>query len=170
MKKLWLILTGLAIVLADQASKYAIIHFFDKPEPPPPVDVIPHVLRFTFTTNTGGAFGWFKDGTPWLIGITATILLVGVVMLVLGKIKPGLLTWSVTMVIAGGLGNLIDRMVHDGHVIDFIDVHIIWNYNFNIADSAVVVGVSLIILHLLLDLKGEAKSRPAAETASDHEH
>ena len=66
--------------------------------------------------------------------------------------------WTASIIIAGAIGNLIDRVLL-GYVVDFIDFHIIWRYVFNVADIYVVGGTLLLALQILLqDEKGKDTS------------
>jgi len=156
--RIFAIIVGVIILITDQAVKYMIrlnMQLYDK------IEVIPGVFNITYTQNTGAVFGSFDRYTVLLSVFTAIILLAGVAALLFWKIKSKLMYWSMALVIFGGIGNLIDR-VFRGFVIDFIDVCIVWPYIFNIADSAVVIGVCLIMLYLLLDTIKEAKKKKQA--------
>jgi len=115
----------------------------------PPIQVIPGVLRFTYTTNSGGAFG-LGQSAPWLFA-GATMLVVGVILVVSRHLSHALPAVGLGLVLGGALGNLTDRAVNgaglSGRVVDFIDFRI-WPV-FNLADSAIVVGAVLLALSSL---------------------
>jgi len=104
-------------------------------------------LRLTHVANTGGAFGLFADQAFPLL-VTAAI---GVVAIFLYYLYPPfqspLLTLSLGLQLGGAMGNLIDRF-RFGYVTDFIDVRVL--PVFNLADSAITVGVALLVGFLLL--------------------
>jgi signal peptidase II len=110
----------------------------------PPMEVIPGVLHLTYTTNSGGAFG-LGQSASWLFA-GATIVVVGIIVVVSTRLTGGLGAVSLGLVLGGALGNLTDRAIRgpglSGRVIDFIDVRV-WPV-FNIADSAVLIGAVLL--------------------------
>lgn len=110
-------------------------------------------FRFTHVTNTGAAFGLFPDQSFVLLITT----LVGVAAIVMYYLYPPVntpfLTISLGLQLGGAMGNLLDRVLL-GHVTDFLDFRI-WPV-FNLADSAIVVGVIVLAGFLLLaDRKAE---------------
>jgi signal peptidase II len=121
-----------------------------------PVDLIPGALTLRLTFNSGGAFGILR-GRPTLF-LIATIAVAAAILLWAGRLQER--SWAVPLglILGGGLGNLADRLFRPlgGQVVDFIDVHV-WPV-FNLADSAIVVGVCLLFL-----LSG--RSRSAAQGA-----
>lgn len=99
-------------------------------------------FRITLTHNTGGAFGMFPDQTTLLI--VASILGIGVLSLLYIKqyFTGPLFNLSLGLQIGGAIGNLVNR-IFQGKVVDFIDIGI-WPV-FNIADSAMVVGITILM-------------------------
>ena len=126
------------------------------------------VLHFTYVKNTGMAFGMLKDHR-WVFMVFSTIAIVALIVY-LFRFRPES-RWmqvSMAMIIGGGIGNMIDRVLL-GYVIDFIDVTLISFAVFNVADSFVCVGAGIMILCLVLDLIKEIKLEKAqkAEEKSD---
>ena len=151
------------LVIADQVTKSVIADSFYLGET---VAVIPRVLNFTYIHNRGAVFGILKDH-PWVFN-SATIICVAValVLLVLGKIKKKMYIWATGLIIAGGIGNMIDRLSLK-YVVDFIEVKFIYfPYIFNIADCCVVIGCSLIALQLIIEIIEEKKEKKKAEISS----
>lgn len=107
------------------------------------IPVINKVLYFHYTENTGVAFSMFSNNRWILVGVTSLMLVVALAFFLSGKIKDKLELFSLSMIIAGGVGNLIDR-VSLGYVIDFIDVRIINFAIFNVADMCITVGAFLL--------------------------
>jgi signal peptidase II len=145
------IVTSFAILL-DQATKFFIDRSMDIHSS---ITVVNNFFNITYIRNRGAAFGILADTSfrlPFFIGIS--IIAVAVILQIIRKLRPDQ-TFSVFplgMILAGALGNLIDR-VRLGEVIDFLDFH--W-YNhhwpaFNVADSAICVGVFLLALDMLLE-------------------
>ncbi len=120
--------------------------------------VIPHLLKFYYTTNTGSAFSFLGDkewAMPMFIALTFVVLAVilGYVVYTIVK-KKQLSKWllvAISLVVAGAIGNLVDR-ISFGYVRDFIFVFYntkIFTAIFNVADIALVVGVIMICFYLL---------------------
>ena len=151
------------LVIADQVTKSAIADSFYLGET---VAVIPRVLNFTYIHNKGAVFGILKDH-PWVFN-SATIIcvIVALVLLAIGKIKKKMYIWATGLIIAGGIGNMIDRLSLK-YVVDFIEVKFIYfPYIFNIADCCVVIGCSLIALQLIIEIINEKKEKKKAKISS----
>lgn len=156
---IWIILIMLGIFL-DQISKYLVVIYMDLGES---VQVIPHLFNFTYIRNEGAAFGSLSN-SRWVFMIASSVMIVGILVYMFWK-KPKnkLLATALTLIVAGGIGNMIDR-IRLGYVIDFIDFCAfpkLWMWTFNIADSFVVVGAGLIILYIILDMIRESKEAKA---------
>ena len=137
------------IVTLDQWSKWAIKTSFQLYESKP---VIQDIFHFTYVTNDGMAFGLSFPGGKHIL-LVMTILLTGFIVGFLWKEKDGhpLVKYGLALILSGAIGNLIDRLLY-GKVVDFLDVMIgnfHW-YIFNVADSAVTVGMVLFIIHSFL--------------------
>ena len=137
------------IVTLDQWSKWAIKTSFQLYESKP---VIQDVFHFTYVTNDGMAFGLSFPGGKHVL-LVMTILLTGFIVGFLWKEKDGhpLVKYGLALILSGAIGNLIDRLFY-GKVVDFLDVMVgnfHW-YIFNVADSAVTVGMVLFIIHSFL--------------------
>src|SRR5207302_9836252 len=114
------------------------------------VDLFGGLVRLDYTRNTGAAFSIFPTGS-WAFAAIALVVSAGIVVYyrrVAGG--PVVLRLALGLVLGGALGNLIDR-VRLGYVIDFIDLR--WWPVFNLADSAIVVGVVLLALQSLVRLE-----------------
>lgn len=138
----------LLVIALDQISKAWIL--YDLMNPPRVIPIFPF-LDFVLTWNRGVGFGLLKAQSLW--GTMALIALALGISAGLGawiwRTTDKLLLISLSMIIGGAIGNIIDRL-RFGAVLDFIYVHVyIFNYHFpafNIADSAITVGVCLLIL------------------------
>lgn len=125
--------------------------------------IISGVLSFTYVENTGAAFGIFTGQRTLLIILVAAILCGACWLIFSGKVKGNLERLCVTLIISGGLGNLIDRVRH-GFVVDFIDINQLFAYPmFNLADCFVVVGACLLVISVLLEGKKKPQQIIAAE-------
>lgn len=164
MQKKTAALVALLLLIADQVSKFLVREHL---APVDTVSLIPDVLHFTYVENRGAAFGILQDKQWIFIILTLVITVFAVYLLAAKKISGRLETWAIFLILSGGAGNLIDRVLF-GFVTDFIDYRLIHFYVFNIADCCVVVGVCLFVLAVLLDTfshKKHAKERAEDETA-----
>lgn len=147
----WVFLSLLIIVI-DQISKYCVVHFISATQTVKIFSFLNFILRY----NAGAAFSFLGSASGWQIyllsGISIAVAIVLIVWLSRLPRSEWLTAVPISLVIGGALGNLIDR-VHYGYVIDFIDFHIkTWHYaTFNVADSAVCVGATWLILRLLYE-------------------
>ncbi len=145
-KELTFFLVALIVVALDQVSKFFIRANMTLGQSIPEEGF----FRITYGTNTGGVFGLFAN-QAFLITLTA---IVGVAaILVYSRYRQAnrvLVRIALGLLLGGAVGNLIDR-IRFGEVVDFIDVGA-WPV-FNVADSAVVVGVILIIYYFLFGQK-----------------
>jgi signal peptidase II len=140
------------VVAADQATKYLVRQSLPLHDS---VSVLPGLLDFTHVRNTGAAFGMlnavdfpFKTA---VIAVVAMGALIGVAVYARGLAHGQLLARvGLALILGGAAGNLIDRIAI-GSVVDFVDVY--WRsyhfWAFNIADSAISVGVALMILDMI---------------------
>lgn len=150
-------LVTIPIVVLDQISKFWVVGHI---RPIEMVTIVPHILDLTYTLNPGAAFSLFANLPPWLregflVAISIAAIAVLTVLLVRSK---GVTVQAVAfgMILGGALGNLIDRVAR-GRVVDFIYVHYYGlSYPvFNLADSAITIGVGIILIGLLTE--GESK-------------
>lgn len=140
-------------IVIDQITKWLSAKYLTKVSTVP---IIKDVLHLTYVENTGAAFGMLKDHR-WVFIIVSSVTIVAFLLyLYLGHAENRLYAISLSMIVSGGIGNMIDRIVL-GYVIDFIDFRLINFAVFNGADSFVCVGAGLLILALILDLKNEIK-------------
>lgn len=142
-----------SIVLAlDQITKAIIMRRFLLHEN---LEVIPGFLDLTYIRNTGGAFGLLAgeaSGVRTMLFLAVACLALGAILYLYSKIPPNKpwLNGALAMTFGGALGNLMDR-VRYGEVVDFIDFHagtLHWPA-FNVADSAISVGVGIFCFYLL---------------------
>ena len=113
------------------------------------IPVIRNVFHITYVMNEGAAFSIFSGKQTFLVIITAAALLAVIIYIAVKRPKNPLIMTSLTMILAGGTGNLYDRIALNG-VRDFFDFRIINFAVFNVADIFVVCGALLLALYLLL--------------------
>lgn len=154
-KYLILLAVSLVTIALDQLTKLYIASTFTLYES---VTVLENFFHITYILNPGAAFGIFagKAATfrvPFFLAISL-IASVGIVIFY-KSVEDRLVRVALSLILGGAIGNMIDR-ARLGEVIDFIDVH--WYNNhwpaFNVADSAITIGVGLMILDMFLN-KGE---------------
>lgn len=114
-----------------------------------PVDVLGGFVTLRITINSGGAFGVLQ-GVPGFFLVATIGIIAGILLWARNVEHRGWLA-ALGLVLGGGLGNVVDRVVRDhGGVVDFVDLH--WWPVFNVADACIVTGVGLL---LLLGTRGE---------------
>ena len=137
------------LVFADQISKYLIVQTLTLGET---INVLPF-LDFYLIFNTGIAFSFFDEGGElgrWILVFLVLLVCLYLVNVLISEDLRKYETLALLMILSGGLGNLIDRVVW-GHVIDFIHFYY-ENYSFyifNLADTFITIGVIIYILDLL---------------------
>ena len=145
-------LIALLVVLLDRATKLVIaknISLHDS------IQVIPGFFRITHVENTGAAFGLFADSpSQWKIGVLVMFSLVALVIVstLLWRNSHSMSSTGVglSLILGGALGNLWDRVLN-GRVVDFL-LFYLGQYQwpaFNVADSAIVVGASLLVIEII---------------------
>lgn len=123
--------------------------------------VLPGIVELRYVLNDGMAFSMLAGKQGILIGVTS-LMLIGVLVWLLRGDMPLLERISWTLVLGGGIGNLIDRVLN-GVVVDYINVLFMHFAVFNFADICVCCGVGLLILSILLDgRRGKAASDETA--------
>lgn len=114
-----------------------------------PITVIKDFFLLRHLENEGAAFSILQGKTIFLIIMTSLVSLV--LLYILIKYKHRLLRTSLSMILAGALGNLFDRIFREGRVVDFIEFHFGSYYfpSFNVADMLVVCGTILLAVYIL---------------------
>ncbi len=137
-----------ALVALDQLTKIWAVNTYPLNGPSDPIGLGFH---FTYIQNTGAAFGILKRGptATLLLGTLSAVVALGIVIFLLrrGRTLPRVQLVAFTLILAGAVGNMIDRFLF-GYVRDFIHFYLT-NFNFpvfNVADSCVVIGAALLIL------------------------
>lgn len=138
------------LVLLDQVSKVFMQNFLEYGNS---VAILDGVFHLTYVENRGAAFGLFENMQVFFIIVAVIVTIVGLVYIHKSETSK-LAKISICLIIAGAIGNLIDR-VKMGYVVDFFDFRFIWNYVFNIADVFVVIGTLLLCIYLLKSGKEE---------------
>ena len=157
MKPIRFYLVALIIVLADQVTKWSVVRSIPLNQSRP---ALGKIMVLTHTQNSGGAFS-LMQGNPFVFIIVA-VLAIGALVFAYSKYQRNNLPMSVALALAlgGAIGNLVDRIRY-GYVVDFFDFHGGTDRNlfpiFNVADSAISVGI-ILLMAMLLFAKDPAKS------------
>lgn len=151
--RLWPFGLALLIIVVDQSIKRYMVHLLRSQDP---VQIVGELLQLTLVTNTGVAFGLFQGFSQVLSVLSAVLMLVVLFYLIKTLGRSLIITFALSLVLGGALGNLIDR-VRLGYVVDFIKLPY-WPA-FNVADSCIVVGVCVLVLHMLWEDRRQRSSR-----------
>ena len=142
----------LGILLLDQWTKSLVVQRLPLYQR---VEVIQGFFNLTHVRNTGGAFGIFggeKGGVGSVLFVVVSMVAIGAIIFLFIRIREGekTLALSFSLVLSGAIGNLIDRLRY-GEVVDFLDFHLSTYHwpAFNVADSAICIGIGLMALELL---------------------
>ncbi len=147
------ILITLGVLILDHLTKFRIsssMSLFDV------IEIIPGYLRISYVRNSGVAFGLFDGHTsswkPYVLAAMAVVAVVVIVIYSWHMPSRRVLLQTALAVTAGGiLGNFTDRIMH-GSVVDFIEFHIRDSFHwptFNVADSAITIGIAMLLIDAL---------------------
>ncbi len=137
-KKIILAVASIAIIMLDQISKLIMI---DKN-----INIIPQILSFSYTQNTGVAFGLISNNIIFVIIFNIVIL--GIIIKFLKENNESIdytVLVSLILILSGGIGNLIDRILK-GYVVDFIKFDFINFPIFNVADISITLGIFILVI------------------------
>ncbi len=158
----WLLLLSLVVIAADRITKWLASTRIELGDH---VVVIAHVFAISHVENPGAAFSLFNDsGSPgrvrWMLLVFSVLAAVAVLgaLLKLGRTITAT-SVALALILGGALGNAYDRL-RFGSVIDFLEVHIVHYHwpDFNVADSAIVIGGGLLLLDALFGAKEQSDS------------
>ncbi len=153
------VIIGIIVIALDQITKMYIHTEFQYGAT---IEVLPDIFNLTYVRNKGAAFGIFRDSAEQFRHIFFLAVPPIAVLIILGYLKSTpswdrIQIWALAGIAGGALGNYIDRIKY-GYVIDFLDFHYKEMYHypaFNIADSAIVVGVGILFFLTLRDMRKE---------------
>lgn len=147
---MWGILLVIAIVACDQLSKYAIRSLFNVNES---VSVFGDFFELRYIQNDGAAFSSFAGKQAFLIAVSIIAIIGAAFFLRKMKSEGAMFKVALLCIIAGGIGNLIDRLLL-GYVTDMLSFSI-FPPVFNIADIAVCLGCGILIVYVLFFMKDD---------------
>ena len=155
---MWLVLWIVAAtIIIDQLTKFLVVKYMTIGQS---ISIVDHFLYITSHRNEGAAWGILQG--KMLFFYVVTLIVIGVVILWIRRLdvkKEKLLVIALSLILGGAIGNFIDRVMYQ-HVVDFINTYI-FGYDFpifNIADSALCIGVFLMAVDAFLDVKRDPKS------------
>lgn len=145
----------LSLVGIDQLIKYFVIEYL---KPIGVFELIEGFIRLRYVENTGAVFGSFSSHTAVLTVVSIILLIVTVYFLVSQKNKSKLVSFTLLLMIAGGIGNIIDRIrLH--FVVDYIEPLFIDFAVFNFADCLITVGAFVLMIYLVIDIVKDEKTK-----------
>ena len=153
-------IASVALIVVDQITKRLAINFL-RDSADRSMTVIPGLLKFNYLENTAAAMGLF-EGMIWLVMTMGVVVAIGIVAAVFFYNSH---TWasytSATLILAGGIGNLIDRLTNltptgERYVVDFIHVEF-FPYIFNFADCCVTIGAVFLVIHFVICARQEKR-------------
>jgi signal peptidase II len=157
---------ALFVILLDQLTKWLIVKNMELGES---IQVIENFLYVTSHRNRGAAWG-ILQGQMWFFYVITIVVIIGLVIYIQKAAKGKLLLGvSLGFMLGGAIGNFIDR-VYRKEVVDFINTYI-FGYDFpifNIADSALVIGVGLLMIDMIREER-EAKRKAYGENGTHHQ-
>ncbi|MBO5859202.1 MAG: signal peptidase II [Clostridia bacterium] len=159
-------IAAIALLTAvDQLTKYVAINTVKVDGP---FEFFFGLFQFRYVENTGAAFSSFSENKAVLF-LFSGLLLVGVLIVLLGrKIESKFANISLVLVAAGGLGNMIDRVIN-GYVVDFIEPLFVDFAVYNFADICITVGAFLLIGFEIVDIIRESKKHKMEEEKATEE-
>ena len=154
-KIIYLISLITSIIILDQTIKFVIVKKIYNSS----INIIKGMLNFTYIENTGGAYGIGNDSTFMFIIVNIIIItLIGKFILSKKNDISANILFSLGLIVAGGIGNLIDR-VFRGFVIDYIDFNPLIKYPvFNLADICVVIGCLIVVINVIINIIKERRT------------
>lgn len=151
------VLCGIAVLALDQFTKYYVSAHFVIGESR---EFLKGFIDLTYIHNEGAAWGMLSGKTYALLAITLAVMVMCVIIFIKYGKKSRLMLWALTLVLSGGIGNMIDRVFRGGSVVDFLHFEFFPTFPvFNIADCAIVLGAVLLALYFILDIVKEEKRK-----------
>ena len=153
-RKITIPLTIVLLIVLDQLVKWAVVSNIKLGEVK---GFIPSIMSLTYLQNTGAAFS-ILENQQWLFTIITLLLIGGAIWYLIKNIKGSFwLISGLTLIIAGGLGNFIDRL-RQGFVVDMFQVDFINFAVFNVADTYLTFGVLIMLLVIIKEENNESES------------
>lgn len=151
------------LTVVDQLTKYAAINTVKVNGP---YEFLFGLFQFRYVENTGAAFSSFANNKTVLILVSGMLLIGVLIVLMKRQIESKFANAALVLVAAGGLGNMIDRILN-GFVVDFIEPLFIDFAVFNFADMCITVGAFMLIGYEIFDAVRENRKKKATENSTD---
>lgn len=149
------IICSALLLAADQFTKYYIVQNMPLNSE---AEFIEGFLSFHYIHNTGGAWGFMQNHTWILLSLSVIAMLICLAFLLKTKANDKVLFWALCLVMSGGIGNMIDRFLRGGKVVDFLVFEFYKEFpRFNVADCAICVGAALLVIYFIKDFITTAK-------------
>ena len=159
----------IGVVVFDQATKWIVMLNMEIGDSIP---FIKDIFHFTYIRNPGASFGSFSE-SRWVFMVASTVMIAAMLFYLI-KYRPTqkLIYIPASMIIGGGIGNMIDRLFYgegfgNGTVVDFLDFCAfpdLWYWIFNVADAFVCVGAAILFVYLFIDIIKDEKKKKQAES------
>lgn len=141
---------SVVLIAADQVIKFLVVRSMELYQTIPVIKFgNKEIFNLTYVYNEGAAWSVLSGKTVFLLILTGILMAVLIVYLIKSAYKHKFLAVSLSLIIAGGIGNMIDRMFRSGKVIDYIEAKFITFPIFNFADICVVVGAIMLLTYIL---------------------
>ncbi len=155
-KKIVMALALAFCIAIDQISKVLVVNNLDYINERGSITLIKHILNLTYTENRGAAFGMLDD-QRWIFMTISVIAIIGIGIYLFAFCKEGwLFQLGLTLIVSGGIGNMIDRIAL-GYVVDMLEFDFMEFAIFNVADSFICIGAGLVILMLIIEIIKDSK-------------
>lgn len=178
---IWILIIA-GVVILDQASKALVMYGLQLDTVGESIPIIENVFHFTHVRNTGAAFGMLGGEDQRWIFILISVIGIAALLIYLWKFRPES-KWACTalsMIIGGGMGNMIDRCFRVGivdgverhYVFDFLDFCAfpdLWKWTFNVADAFVCVGAGILFVWCIYAFIQESKAEKAKKALEAEE-
>ena len=178
---IWILIIA-GVVILDQASKALVMYGLQLDTVGESIPIIENVFHFTHVRNTGAAFGMLGGEDQRWIFILISVIGIAALLIYLWKFRPDskLACTALSMIIGGGMGNMIDRCFRVGivdgverhYVFDFLDFCAfpdLWKWTFNVADAFVCVGAGILFVWCIYAFIQEAKAEKAKKALEAEE-
>ena len=178
---IWILIIA-GVVILDQASKALVMYGLQLDTVGESIPIIENVFHFTHVRNTGAAFGMLGGEDQRWIFILISVIGIAALLIYLWKFRPDskLACTALSMIIGGGVGNMIDRCFRVGivdgverhYVFDFLDFCAfpdLWKWTFNVADAFVCVGAGILFVWCIYAFIQEAKAEKAKKALEAEE-
>lgn len=164
MSYLFALLCSAGVIALDQLSKYWIVLQYGNTQNY--TSVLGGLINIRHVENSGAAWSILAGRTWLLVSISLAVMVICVFMLVKKTFGSKWMFWAVSLILGGGIGNLIDRIFRGGRVVDFIEFGFVDFPVFNVADIAVTTGAIMILGAFVVDIIRDGKKKKAGKTES----